>query len=278
MLKKRVITALWGIPLVIAAAWFDTPIAWFSVLALVLGAAGAWEFYKLTGVSRIVPLAVFGVIFTLLFIIYPHINYSLNIPPASLVLTGAVVLSLILLVFLPKKEGLFIHWAGMIAGMLYIGWMLSFLVALRLEPGTVAFPEVGRNFLFLALFATFGSDTAAFFIGKAFGRHKLAPQISPGKTWEGAIAGVAGGIIISLLFTLETSLQLPLSWWQAILLGALVSVFGQVGDLAESLLKRNYGVKDSGSLMPGHGGILDRMDSVLFAGAVVYLYYILAVI
>jgi phosphatidate cytidylyltransferase len=277
MLKKRVITTLWGIPLVIVAVWFDEPIVWFTVLAAVFGAAGVWEFYRLAGVFKIVPLAVFGVIFTLLFIIYPHIDYRLNLPPASLVLTGAVLLSLIMLVFLPKKEGLFIHWAGMMAGMLYIGWMLSFLVTLRLEPGTVAFPEAGRNFLFLALLATFGSDTAAYFIGKAFGRHKLAPQTSPGKTWEGAIAGAAGGIIISLLFTLETPLRLPLSWWQAVLLGLAISVFGQAGDLVESLLKRNYGVKDSGSLMPGHGGILDRMDSLLFAGVVVYLYYILAV-
>ena len=247
MLKKRVITALWGIPLVIVAVWFDEPIAWFTVLVAVFGAVGVWEFYRLTGVFKIIPLAVLGIIFTLLFIISPHINYSLNIPPVSLVLTGAVLLSLILLGFLPKKEGLFIHWAGMMAGMLYIGWMLSFLVSLRLEPGTVAFPEAGRNFIFLTLFATFGSDTAAFFIGKGFGKHKLTPQISPGKTWEGAIAGALGGIIISVIFTLETALKVPLSWWQAGLLGLAISIVGQAGDLVESLLKRNYGVKDSGS-------------------------------
>ena len=277
MLKKRVITALCGIPLVIVAVWFDEPIVWFTVLGVAFGLSGVWEFYRITGVFKIIPLVVFGLIFTILLIIYPHINYSLNLPPSSLVVTGAVVLSLILLVFLPKKEGLFIHWAGTMAGMLYIGWMLSFLVALRLEPGTAAFPEAGRNFLFLALFATFGSDTAAYFIGKAFGKHKLAAQISPGKTWEGAIAGLAGGIIISLLFTLDTPLQLPLDYWQAVLLGFLVSAFGQAGDLVESLLKRNYGVKDSGSLLPGHGGILDRIDSVLLAGVVVYIYYMLAV-
>lgn len=277
MLKKRVITALWGVPLIIIAVWFDEPIAWFTVFAAVCGVVGLREFYRLTGVSDSMPLVAFGGIFTLLFIISPHINYSLNIPLASLLLSGTVLLSLMLLVFLPKKEGLFIRWAGMMAGILYIGWMLSFLVGLRIEPGTAAFPEAGRNFLFLTLFATFGSDTVAFFIGKAFGKHKLALQISPGKTWEGALAGIAGAIIISLLFTLDTSLQLPLSWWQAILLGLAISVFGQVGDLVESLLKRNSGVKDSGSIMPGHGGILDRIDSLLFSGVVVYLYYILAV-
>jgi phosphatidate cytidylyltransferase len=209
-------------------------------------------------------------LFTLLFLIYPHIKCNLNVPLVSLLLTAAVVLSLVLLVFLPKREGLFHHWAWTIAGILYVGWLQSFLVSLRLD--------AGRDWLYLALFVTFGSDTAAYFIGKAIGRHKLAPKISPGKTWEGAIAGVFGAVIVSFLFTLNTPLQLPLSYWQAILLGVLVSVFGQLGDLAESLLKRNFGVKDSGNLMPGHGGLLDRMDSVLFAGVVVYLYYAFVVI
>ncbi|MBN1693251.1 MAG: phosphatidate cytidylyltransferase [Dehalococcoidales bacterium] len=278
MLKKRLVTALWGIPLIIVVVWFNTPITWFTLLAAVCGGLGVFEFYRLAGVLKTIPLAILGGIITILFIIYPHIRYSFNLPPASLVLTGAVILSLIMLVFLPKEEGLFIHWATMAAGVLYIGWMLSFLILLRLEPGTAAFPEAGRNFVFLALFATFGSDTAAYFIGKAIGRHKLSPQISPGKTWEGTAAGIIGGVIICLLFTIDTPLQLPLNYWQAVLLGVLVSVFGQIGDLVESLVKRNYGVKDSGSLMPGHGGMLDRMDSILFAGVVVYIYYSLAVV
>jgi phosphatidate cytidylyltransferase len=277
MLKKRLITALCGIPLIIVAIWFDTPITWFTLLAVVCGGLGVFEFYRLSGVLKVIPLAIFGFIFTVLFIVYPHINYSLDFPLVALVLTSVVILSLIMLVFLPRQEGLFVHWAAMAAGIFYVGWMLSFLVLLRLEPGTAAFPEAGRNFLFLALFTTFGSDTAAYFTGKAIGKHKLAPQISPGKTWEGTIAGIIGGVVICLLFTLDTPLQAPLNYWQAVLLGVLVSVFGQVGDLVESLLKRNYGVKDSGNLMPGHGGILDRMDSVLFAGVVVYLYYALAV-
>jgi phosphatidate cytidylyltransferase len=132
--------------------------------------------------------------------------------------------------------------------------------------------DAGRDWVFFALFTTFASDTIAFFAGRALGRHKLAPGISPGKTWEGAIAGVFGAIIFSLL--LVTLLSLPLSYGQAILLGLLVSIFGQLGDLTESLFKRNMGVKDSGRLIPGHGGVLDRMDSVVFAGIVVYYYVI----
>jgi phosphatidate cytidylyltransferase len=278
MLKKRVITALIGIPVVIVAVWFDTPLSWFTVLAAVIGLLAALEFYELSDVSRSIPLAIFGIIFTFLLIIHPHLIYNLNVPIVSLILIGAVGLSLVLLVFLPSREGLFNRWVWTIAGMLYIGWLLSFLIALRLEPGTAGFPDAGRNFTFLAILATFGSDTAAYFIGKAMGRHKLAVQISPGKTWEGTIAGVCGAVIISLLFTIDTPLQLPLAYWEAILLGVLISVFGQAGDLAESLLKRGFGVKDAGSLMPGHGGVLDRLDSILFSGVVVYLYYTLAVL
>jgi len=274
MLRKRVITALWGIPLLIAAVWFDEPLPWFTVLAAVWGLLAVLEFYRMVAVSRILPLTCFGLVWTLLFILHPHFGYELVVP---LLLTSGVVLSLILLVFSTRKEGAFTSWAWAIAGVLYVGWLLSCLVALRLVPGPEAFPEAGRNFVFLALFATFGSDTAAFFVGRALGRHRLAPRISPAKTWEGAIAGLFGAIIISLLFTLPTPLQLPLGYGQAILLGILISVFGQLGDLVESLLKRNTGVKEAGNLMPGHGGLLDRMDSVIFAGVVVYLYYIFVV-
>jgi phosphatidate cytidylyltransferase len=136
--------------------------------------------------------------------------------------------------------------------------------------------DAGRDWVFFVLFTTFGSDTIAFFVGSALGRHKISPHISPGKTWEGAIAGVFGAIIVSLLLVII--LDLPLSYGQAILLGLLVSVFGQLGDLTESWFKRNMGVKDSGKLLPGHGGVLDRMDSIVFAGIVVYYYVIWAIL
>lgn len=173
----------------------------------------------------------------------------------------------------PRKGEGFAGWAWTIAGILYTGWLLGYLVALR----DLDSNRTWQSWVFLALFTTFASDTAAFFVGRALGRHKLAPQISPGKTWEGAIAGVLGAILVSLFFVLPTPLSLHLNWWQAIPLGLLVSILGQLGDLAESLFKRNMGVKDSSHLIPGHGGVLDRMDSVVFAGIVVYYYVIWAV-
>jgi phosphatidate cytidylyltransferase len=267
LLKKRVITALWGLPLLIAAIWFDKPLPWFTVLVAIWGLLAVSEFYKIAAASKILPLTYFGLVWTLLFILSPHFDYNSLIP---LLLTSGVILSQIWLLLRRQKEAAFIDWAWTIAGILYLGWLLSHFVALR---GL----DDGRNWVFFALFTTFGSDTAAFFIGKVLGRHRLAPSISPGKTWEGTIGGIFGAIIVSLLFTLPTPLRLPLSYWQAILLGLLVSIFGQLGDLVESLLKRNAGVKDSGKLLPGHGGFLDRIDSIVFAGVVVYYYVIWAV-
>jgi len=267
MLKKRLITALWGIPLVVLAVWFsrpEYPFPLFTVLAAVCGLLAAYEFFKITGVLKNPALTIFGLVWTLSFIVRPHFTCAQSLP---IIISSGIVLSLTLLVFLPKKEGLFSQWAWTLAGTFYAGWLLSLLVTLRLDSG--------RNWLYLALVATFASDSTAYFIGKTFGRRKLAPGISPGKTQEGTIAGVIGAVIISLLFTLNTPLQLPIAYWQAIILGVLISFFGQIGDLAESLLKRNAGVKDSGTLMPGHGGLLDRIDSVVFAGAVVYFFVLM---
>jgi len=269
MLKKRVVTALWGIPLLTAIIWFGEP--WFTILIAIWGVLAVFEFYRLVAVSKAPPLTYFGLIWTLLFILSrnsdllcilkPHFDLNLLTP---LLLTSAVLLSLIWLL-LRVQEKAFTGWAWTITGILYMGWLLSYLVAIR---GL----DEGRNWVFFTLFTTFASDTAAFFVGRALGRYKLAPHISPGKTWEGAIGGVIGAIIASLLFILPTPLSLPFDWAQAIILGLLVSIFGQLGDLAESLFKRNMGAKDSSRLIPGHGGFLDRVDSIVFAGVVVYYY------
>jgi phosphatidate cytidylyltransferase len=288
MLKKRVITGLWGIPLLSACVWFsrpEYPFPLFTVLVAIWGVLAVFEFYKLVAGTGAKPLTYFGLVWTLFFIISPHFipnphfsddfvlspHFSYDFL-APLLLTLAVILPLLWLLGRQKKEGAFLGWAWTIAGIVYVGWLLSYLVALRgiKLPGI---EEAGRNFVFFALFTTFASDTAAFFVGRAWGKHKLAPKISPGKTWEGTVAGVFGAIIVSLLFTL----LLPIGYWQAIVLGIVVSIFGQLSDLVESLFKRNMGVKDSSHLIPGHGGFLDRIDSVVFVGVVVYYYVIWAV-
>jgi phosphatidate cytidylyltransferase len=274
MLTKRAITSIWYVAVISVIVWFGGEPG-FTALTAVLGVLAAFEFYRMVAASKRPPLTYFGLVWTALFILSrssgllslleTYFNHPELITP--LLLTSALVLSLIGILVRRQKEGAFTSWVWTIAGILYIGWLLSHLVALR---GL----DSGRNLVFLVLFVTWVSDTTAFLIGRRFGRHKLAPAISPAKTWEGTTGGICGAIIVSILFFTPTPFQLPLGGGQVILLSVLVSILGQVGDLIESLLKRNLGVKDSGRLMPGHGGVLDRIDRLILAGVVVYYYAI----
>jgi phosphatidate cytidylyltransferase len=273
MLKKRTITSVWYAALLVVIVWFGGGPG-FTALVATLGVLAALEFYRMVASTKPPPLTYFGLTWTAFFILSrnaellsrleAHFNPDLLTP---LLITSAIVLPLISLLARRQKEDAISRWVWTVVGILYIGWLLSYLVALR---GL----DSGRNWVFLVLFATWVSDTTAFLVGRRFGRHKLAPAISPGKTWEGTIGGIGAGIAVSTLFFTPTSFQLPLSPGQVILLGALTSILGQLGDLFESLFKRNLGVKDSGKLMPGHGGILDRIDSLILAGIVVYYYAI----
>ncbi len=160
-------------------------------------------------------------------------------------------------------------------GGVYAGWLFSYLTLLHGLNITGIMPPVagttsGEWMIFFVTAATWLSDSGALFVGKGLGRYKLAPRISPGKTWEGAI----GGVLVSLIGCagLGTYLHIPLRY--ALGLAALCAISGQIGDLCESSLKRDLGVKDFGAMFPGHGGVLDRIDSLLFAAPLAY-YYIL---
>lgn len=255
MLTQRIITILWGLPILIAAVWFGTP--WFTILLVLWGILATYEFYRLANV-KLSPLNYLGLIFAGIIIASPAYDQSL----LPVLLTASIIVTLLWLLIRHRTNN-FTDWTWTIAGIFYIGWLLQFLVALRLMSS-------GREWVFLALLATFASDTTAYLIGKKIGRHFLIPAISPGKTWEGTTAGINASVIVALIFHFFS--HLPLNFTHAILLGVLISVFGQLGDLIESLLKRNMGVKDSGNLLAGHGGFLDRLDSVVFAAVVVYYY------
>jgi len=276
MLKQRLITAVVALPILIAAVWFAP---WFTVLATLVGALGAIEFYRLVAKAKVPPISFFGVAIVVLFVLSGDAGIQAMIEPyfdpaqaPLIIFTAAAILPLIWLVISAPKTESFARWAWTLAGAVYVGWLLSYLVALRGVEG-------GRNWVFFALLTTFASDSAAYFFGRARGRTKLAPAISPAKTWEGAVAGAVAALIISLVFLpgnffgVSNPLYLSeLTVASALLLGCLVSVFGQCGDLIESLFKRNMNAKDSGVLFPGHGGVLDRVDSVVFAGIVVYYF------
>jgi phosphatidate cytidylyltransferase len=180
-----------------------------------------------------------------------------------------------MLIFIPLVFYLFSHptpdqqWTNDIGktvlGPIYIGLPLSMIVCIDLYP-----KGDGKMWLFFLLVVIFASDTGAYYAGRYFGRHKLYEAISPNKTWEGAIGGLLLSLILSTLFLrIFPFHSLGL---ETIFLIIALSISGQIGDLVESMLKRNHGAKDSGAILPGHGGILDRIDGLLFAIPVLYLY------
>jgi len=269
MFKIRTISTLIAIPVVAILVWLGTP--WLTILAAAWGAGGVLEFYGITKKSRgIKPLAFFGVIWTVLFIVSPNVSripQLSNFQPVPVLLTTAVIFPLIILLFRKGKENAFASFAWTVSGILYIGWLLSYFVALR------DLNEFGRGWVFMALLCTIASDVSAYLVGRSLGRHKMAPYISPNKTWEGAIGGLAGAVLLSVFVVYL--FKLPVGYWEGIILGILISLFGQLGDLVKSLFKRNMTVKESGNVLPGHGGFLDRMDSMAFAGVTVYYFVIL---
>ena len=264
MLKQRVTTAAVGVPLLVLAIWFGNP--WFTILIAAAALGGTYEFYRMASFDRREPLLYLGLLCSLALVLSPHYRSPDVLP---IVITATTLISLIWLLCRPSRENAFRNWAWTIVGALYVGWMLSYWLSLR---GL----EDGLNWVYLAMLTTFANDTGAFFIGRARGKHKLAPMISAAKTWEGAIGGLLSGIAAAVVIATVLNLIFPFSfrYWQIILLGFLVGLFAQLGDLVESLLKRNTGVKESGNLLPGHGGILDRFDSLIFVGVVVYYYVI----
>ena len=158
----------------------------------------------------------------------------------------------------------FRHIAAGIFTLLYVGWLGSHLVLLR------ALPEIGEEWLLLAVFAVMATDTGAFAVGRLLGRHPLLPQISPTKTVEGAVGGLFAGFSAVVLINLLPDLDV--SYWKIALLGLILPLLAQIGDLSESAIKRSLGVKDFSRLVPGHGGVLDRLDSLLFGVPTVYFF------
>jgi phosphatidate cytidylyltransferase len=160
-------------------------------------------------------------------------------------------------------------WRAVVAAIFYVGFLGSYLILLRDLPD-------GTEWVFLAVLATWSADTFAYFTGKLIGRTKMAPRISPGKTWEGTAGGIIGGLLTVIV--LDLILGLPMSTGEAALLGLLLPPVAVLADLGESMLKRGAGVKDTSELIPGHGGFLDRLDSILFTIPLVYYFAIWVVL
>lgn len=268
MLGKRIATAIIGI---IAAFYIVNYGQWVFAAAVLALALLAWlEYCNMMFVREIEVSPHLGIISIILVWGTAWLGNS-HETVAILVLATFMILARTVL----AHAHFTLHGAVYtIAGVMYVGLSFAYLIMLRFLDGT--FPIVtnlgslpaGAAYVWLALVGTWASDTFAFFIGSKFGKHKLAPAISPGKTWEGAAGGVFGSVIGVVI--LASLFRLPLHHGAAI--GLLVGLVAPLGDLVESSIKRYAGVKDSGRLLPGHGGVLDRFDSIMFVAPAVYYY------
>ncbi len=259
MLRQRLATAAAGIPILVAAILLGGPI--FAALLMLLIAAGSLEFCHAAGFNPRQPEAILTAGIAAALIPAAYGNHDIE----SGLLVAAIVLPLLAAVIradiLPRPE--LPAWLVLPAAVLWIGWLGQHLLLIR------RFPQ-GERWLLLLLLGTFATDTAAYAVGKLLGRHQLASRVSPAKTIEGAAGGLAGAVIA--VVALDYLLDLPHSPPLIVLLGVALGVAAQLGDLAESAVKRRFGVKDMGRIFPGHGGVLDRLDSVLFAGVVLHYF------
>ena len=262
-LLVRVVTALVLLPLVLRLIWLGG--IWFALLLSVAAALCALELNLLprggekgAALSGAALVSMGGA-----FLLPLLIEVRFWIVTANVVLAAVLIIAFTdALLFeeqiddAPRRVGL------ALLGAVYPGLLLSALVRLRQHPR-------GEWWILLALTVTWMNDTCAYFAGRAFGRRKLYPRISPSKTWEGAIGGALGSMAGAIAVQLLWIPQLPT--WGAALIGAGAALLGPLGDLSESMLKRAFGAKDSGHLLPGHGGMLDRIDALIFNAPFVLL-------
>lgn len=276
-MKLRIVTALLLIPPVLYLAVWAPWWVFLAALVLVVERA-AYECFQISSAAGIESLRGFGYVGCAALLAAQAADLRL---PETSAFTGATVMPVtILLVILGLTCGLILTadvrqylraTSSALFVIFYAGVMLSTLLPLRFSPtvAQVLSPAIPQRYILVLLFGViWAGDACAYFVGRSLGRHRLFPQISPKKTLEGSLGGLAGSMLLTWILG---------TWWHTsnmgivMLLGGLAAVAGQVGDLAESALKRSADVKDSGELLPGHGGLLDRIDSLIFAAPVVWL-------
>jgi phosphatidate cytidylyltransferase len=263
-MKQRVITAAVALVVFIPIIWYGNFV--IELAAAVLAVVGVYELFKMKGLELASfegVLAALGTIFLVLpkerwFFFLPEKvdNFSLFYLTVMILLGGLVA----------SKNTYTISQAGFpVIASLYVGVGFQNFVTAR---------QSGFVVLLYALFVVWATDIGAYFLGKRFGKHKLMPDVSPNKTVEGSIDGIISAVVVALIFLLVNPnkelfvYNLPVM----LILTVVFSIVGQFGDLVESSIKRHYGVKDSGNILPGHGGILDRFDSLLFVFPIMHLF------
>ena len=276
-LAMRIVSAAVFLPLLVGMAWLGGPV--YLGFTLLMIALALYEFYRMMSTKGLAPHWKSGFLAALIFPIGIYVRLRTHRTEEWHV-AGLLTILLVAMLLAELRRGsskqTLVNVSATLLGVLYIGWLGSHVCALRELPSSLGLPyALGMSYALLPFFLAWTCDTAAYLVGRVWGRHPLAPGVSPHKSTEGAIAGlfasIAAGLVARVWFAPY------LSTGEALALGALVGVFAQLGDLVESLLKRDAEAKESSSIIPGHGGVLDRFDSLLFAAPLVYYFLVLQV-
>lgn len=262
-MKERIVTAIVAmgifLPLVLIGG---LP---FIILTYIMATIGLFELLKMKKQPVIFGQSLLAVL--MLWVILMPSEYFQMLSAGRITKMEIVYLAVLLILsytVITKNRFTFDEAAFSILSALYVGVGFYFLIETR---------EAGLVYLFYVLFVIWGTDSGAYFIGKSIGKRKLWPVISPNKTIGGSIGGIVIALVIALLFAVFADMGIPTM--KLLFVTVLLSIFGQMGDLVQSAFKRHYGVKDSGNIMPGHGGILDRCDSWLFVLPLIHILQII---
>ena len=264
-LASRLLTASVGVPFTIVCSLVGG-IPFLLAMNLVIG-AGLFEFYRMMEAKGIKPYKTVGVAAGLGVSWYV---YFLGGVFSSLFITLVLVGTMTMELFRRDGDLAVFHISTTILGVFYVAWLGSHVILLRQLGESVVGTDLGGFFVIYAFALAWGTDSGAYFVGNAFGRRKLLPRVSPSKSVEGAAGGLAVAVVVSLVAraTIVPVLTIP----DALALGLTAPVMAVLGDLVESLMKRDVKIKDTSHALPGHGGMLDRFDSVLFVAPLVYYY------
>lgn len=264
-LKMRVLTSVICAPILIIILLCPSILVTLTVIAASI--IGLYEYYKAVGLLAHRGLCAMGIVAA---VIIP-VGLMLSIQE-TLILVYVYVVALFLIMLIYNKRVKASDIAMLILGIIYIPYFLSYIIHIRSM-------EFGRFFIWLVFIGAFSTDTCAYFAGRMFGRHKLCPDISPKKTVEGAIGGVVGAGIIFVLFGIVVNNAFAgflggrqFNLLLLFVLGLIAAVISEIGDLVASSIKRQYDIKDFGNILPGHGGILDRCDSIILVAPTIFLF------
>ena len=254
-MKKRILSAVILLPLLLAIL-LAAPKLCTAILFGAMAAIAAYELLHTAGLAKNSRMVIYSMISAFLVSLWSYFGCS-----HKLALVGILALTASLFgeMLAAHAKIAFQQAACCLAAGLLLPYLLTSLVRIDVLPS-------GRHLILIPFVLAMMSDTGAYFVGRVCGRHKLAPVVSPKKTVEGAVGGVVGGAVLVLIAAviMNRTLDLEMPLWSAVVLGAVGAVLGEIGDLSFSVIKRQTGIKDYGHIFPGHGGVLDRFDSVLF--------------